>query len=233
MARPKLLPEGFYKHDFLLMMKHERHGRNRMRLLAMHHIQQGKTYAAVSEIVASHRLTVQSWLRRFRGEGAKMQSISGLEKLKDIHLPQAVSIWPLAPGYYLLGIISLALIIGLIVLGIRKKRQARLPKAIKKAFSDIKNAYQQDGDLHQAARALSVLLKRVCLAKFNRHDVAALTDHAWLLFLDKTGHTKDFTQGDGALLVEGAYNPNIKASEQQLFSVCQKWLYSSHLKSQF
>ena len=40
-----------------------------MRLLAMHHIQQGKTYTAVSEIVASHRLTVQSWLRRFREEG--------------------------------------------------------------------------------------------------------------------------------------------------------------------
>ncbi|WP_375359071.1 helix-turn-helix domain-containing protein [Candidatus Tisiphia endosymbiont of Neophilaenus lineatus] len=51
------------------MMKHEPHGRNRIRLLAMYHLQLGKSFKAISEIVKSHWKTVQSWLRRFRHHG--------------------------------------------------------------------------------------------------------------------------------------------------------------------
>jgi transposase len=50
-------------------MKHESHGRNRIRLLAMHHLQLGKSLQVVSGIVKSHWKTVQSWLRRFRDTG--------------------------------------------------------------------------------------------------------------------------------------------------------------------
>ena len=35
-------------------MKHERHGRNRIRLLAMYHLQLGKSFKAISAIVKSH-----------------------------------------------------------------------------------------------------------------------------------------------------------------------------------
>ncbi|WP_375359354.1 helix-turn-helix domain-containing protein [Candidatus Tisiphia endosymbiont of Neophilaenus lineatus] len=51
------------------MMKHEPHGRNRIRLLAMYHLQLGKSFKAISKIVKSHWKTVQSWLRRFRNHG--------------------------------------------------------------------------------------------------------------------------------------------------------------------
>ena len=51
------------------MMKHESHARNRIRLLAMHHIQSGKSFKAISAIIKSHWKTVQSWLRRFRNHG--------------------------------------------------------------------------------------------------------------------------------------------------------------------
>lgn len=51
------------------MMKHESHGRNRIRLLAMYHIQLGKSFKEISAIVSAHWKTVQSWLRRFRNSG--------------------------------------------------------------------------------------------------------------------------------------------------------------------
>jgi transposase len=35
----------------------------------MHHLQLGKSFKAISEIVKSHWKTVQSWLRRFRNHG--------------------------------------------------------------------------------------------------------------------------------------------------------------------
>ncbi len=64
-----ILPQGFHGHDFIKMMKHEPHGRNRIRLLAMYHLQLGKSFKAISEIVKSHWKTVQSSLRRFRNHG--------------------------------------------------------------------------------------------------------------------------------------------------------------------
>lgn len=66
MARPLVLPDGFTDHDFKLMMMRESHGRNRVRLLAMHHLQLGKSLKYVSNIVGVHWKTVQSWLKRFR-----------------------------------------------------------------------------------------------------------------------------------------------------------------------
>ena len=50
-------------------MKNESHGRNRIRLLAMYHLQLGKSFKEISAIVKSHWKTVQSWLRRFRNYG--------------------------------------------------------------------------------------------------------------------------------------------------------------------
>ena len=64
-----ILPDDFQDHDFIKMMKKERQGRNRMRLLAMHHLQSGKSFKEISTIVKSHYKTVQSWLRRFRNDG--------------------------------------------------------------------------------------------------------------------------------------------------------------------
>ena len=51
------------------MLKKEPEGRPRIRMLAMYHLQKGKTLQAVAEIVQTHWKTVQSWLRRFRNFG--------------------------------------------------------------------------------------------------------------------------------------------------------------------
>ncbi|MCC8371572.1 MAG: hypothetical protein LN568_02285 [Rickettsia endosymbiont of Pseudomimeciton antennatum] len=66
MARTLILPKGFQEHDFIYLVKNESHERNRIRLLAMHHLQSGKSLQTVSMIVRSHWKTVQSWLRRFK-----------------------------------------------------------------------------------------------------------------------------------------------------------------------
>lgn len=47
-------------------MKKEPHARKRIRLLAMHHIQSGKSLRAVSELVQCHWATVQRWLKKFK-----------------------------------------------------------------------------------------------------------------------------------------------------------------------
>lgn len=85
MGRKLTLPDGFERHDFLKMMKQMKHGRNRIRLLAMHHIQLGKSLKAVSKIVQSHWITVQKWLKRFKAEGFK-----GLYESQRIGAPRKI-----------------------------------------------------------------------------------------------------------------------------------------------
>ena len=50
-------------------MKEEPNKRNYVRLLAMHHIQMGKSLGKVADIVQHHYQTVHSWLKRFRNDG--------------------------------------------------------------------------------------------------------------------------------------------------------------------
>ena len=69
MGRKLILPEGFKGHDFLKTMGKMKHGRNRIRLLAMYHIQQGKSLTMVSKIVQVHWTTTQRWLKRFKESG--------------------------------------------------------------------------------------------------------------------------------------------------------------------
>lgn len=66
MARPLILPIDFDTHDFLSLIKKEPHAKNRMRLLAMYHLQLGKSLREVSEVIQYHKSTVQAWLQRFR-----------------------------------------------------------------------------------------------------------------------------------------------------------------------
>ena len=69
MGRKLILPEAFKDHDFLKMMRQMQHGRNRIRLLAMHHIQLVKSLKNVAKIVQCHWITVQQWLKSFKEEG--------------------------------------------------------------------------------------------------------------------------------------------------------------------
>lgn len=61
-----ILPEDFKDHNFLKIMRKMKHRRNRIRLLAKHHIQLGKSLKDVAKIVQCHWITVQQWLKRFK-----------------------------------------------------------------------------------------------------------------------------------------------------------------------
>ena len=89
MSRPLILPDNFQKHDFIDLMKKEPHPRKRIRLLAMHHIQLGKSLKVVSELLQYHWTTVQRWLKQFKEfnfEGLSESHRSGApRKLTSLH----------------------------------------------------------------------------------------------------------------------------------------------------
>jgi len=48
-----------------------------------------------------------------------------LDQLRDIHLPEAVSWWPLAPGWWLLMVLTCLLLVGLLICLYRRHQSNR------------------------------------------------------------------------------------------------------------
>ena len=81
--------------------------------------------------------------------------------LRDIHLPDPISWWPLAPGWWLLLAAVLAIIVTMFFAW-RFFAQRQYRRA-EKALSTIEQNYQQHGDDHRLARELSILARQLAL----------------------------------------------------------------------
>ncbi len=164
--------------------------------------------------------------------------------LRDIHLPDPVSWWPPAPGWWLL-LATLACML-LVYILIKKIRYARrVKRAGLQAFAEIKQQYQEDKDKVKLAQALSTLLRRVCISFYPRHNTAGLTGQDWLDYLDRTlpdTSKTSFNSETGKILLTAPYLP--KQSEKQvtsthqaidynaeaLLDLCEQWLRAQPVK---
>ena len=148
-----------------------------------------------------------------------------LQSLRDIHLPAPISIWPLAPGWYVLMII---LIVGLIWLSIKFYQNYQRSVIKKLALTQLKDlhlAYQQQIQTpQQIAAAISILLRRVALAYFRREEIAGLHGRQWLNFLNASGNTNEFTATIGNALITAPYQKQFSGSLESLFQLSQQWV---------
>lgn len=146
-----------------------------------------------------------------------------LQELRDVHLPDPVSWWPPAPGWWiLLGVMVLGV---MLVLWVRANRQRT--KARRLAITELKSVTQEyypHHNDHWLVQQLSEIMRRYAMAIFPRSDVAGLTGHAWLQFLDRTGQTNQFTEGPGHLLSTAPYRPPCIMSAAELVPLVEQWI---------
>src|SRR5690349_17696017 len=102
MARKTQLPRSIYQHDFIALAKQEKNATVRIRLLALSHLQSGKSFSEVAQLVYITRQALHHWVNRFaqggiiglydksgRGNKPKLASnqedafIEALNKLKE------------------------------------------------------------------------------------------------------------------------------------------------------
>ncbi len=129
--------------------------------------------------------------------------------LRDLHLPEAVGWWPLAPGWWML--IALAFI-AVSLVSMRAWRQWRFNAPRRRAMALLQRVeadYLDDRNLVRLGRRVSELLRRAMLAYAPRQEVAGLTGEAWLRWLDKDLPVPYFhTEGGKSLLQLPYQNPN-------------------------
>jgi hypothetical protein len=140
-----------------------------------------------------------------------------LKDLADIHLPASVSWWPPAPVWWFVAALALAALAYAALLLFRRWQQGKRRSV---AIGEIRAAlvqWQQTNvaDAGQAGLALlhacNSTLKRVALVHYPDTDVAALHGRAWLAFLDSSGVTNDFANGEAGVLADGSYRRSYTA----------------------
>ena len=157
----------------------------------------------------------------------------GLE-LRDIHLPEPVSWWPIAPGWWLL-LFTLCLIIIALVIARKIYNSKQLKREIKAELEQIKQQFQKTPNKSRLAKSLSVLLRRASISYYPRSDIAGLTGEHWLAYLDESNkHAQagsSFQSTTGRVLLSAPYLPDdsqLDYNAEELISLCESWLKSPH-----
>ena len=117
--------------------------------------------------------------------------------LRDIHLPEAVGWWPLAPGWWFLIFLAAAGLVYFLYKEFLKWRQNAARRIALSELRRVRTDYEAGADVLALSKDLSELLRRAMLAYAPRGEVAGLTGESWLEWLDRGLDDRPFTQGSG------------------------------------
>jgi hypothetical protein len=125
--------------------------------------------------------------------------------LRDLHLPEAVGWWPLAPGWWvLIALVAIGMLLLLRRAWIRWRRNAARRIALRE-LARLEASYREAPNPVLLATRLSELVRRTMLAYAPRKEVAGLTGPEWLAWLDRGLDEKPFSEGPGGSLKELPY----------------------------
>ncbi len=144
--------------------------------------------------------------------------------LRDIQLPDPIAWWPSAPGWWLL-FGGLAFVIGSALACGWWRRRTAVRRAAHRELRAIAARYAADRDGHRAARALSMLARRVAVW-FAGPDAAAATGERWLAELDALGGQSLFREGPGRALASAPYRREGPESVESLLTTIEHWIHA-------
>lgn len=125
--------------------------------------------------------------------------------LRDLHLPEAASWWPLAPGWWILIALALLGLAFLVRAWLKMRARGAARRFALRQLNEIVAEYQERKNPVEFGVQLSELLRRTMLAYAPRLDVAGLTGEAWLARLDEGLAQPVFSNGPGRQILELPY----------------------------
>jgi hypothetical protein len=151
-------------------------------------------------------------------------AVDPLAGLRGYRLPDAVSGWPPAPGWWLLAGLLLLLLGVAVYFGMRRRRRRAGARLALAELARLRTDLAADGDQSAYLRAVSQLLRRFALTRFPRAQVAGLTGKDWLRFLDAQGGDGRFCEGPGQVLADALYRPSVELSAAELHDLLAEWI---------
>lgn len=153
-----------------------------------------------------------------------------LAELRGLHLPEAVSAWPPAPGWWLAGLAVAALLAS--AARWWHQRRASLAARALRELAAIQT--RRDADIVWVATSLAELLRRVALERFGASRVARLSGECWQSFLRETWprarRHPDFDETAGEILSLAPYAPPARwlggerIARERLIAAARTWI---------
>ncbi|HEY8940132.1 MAG TPA: DUF4381 domain-containing protein [Cellvibrio sp.] len=150
---------------------------------------------------------------------------SPLDQLADIHLPDSVSWWPLAPGWWaILALLAVALIF--IFLWRRRLTQNHYRTLAQQELENIYSHYQHTKNATAFLHEISVLLRRTALTAHPKTFNASIKGKAWLEWLDRVcpNPAMQFNSAVGEQLLTASYQKDPQVDATALYHLCRAWL---------
>ena len=147
--------------------------------------------------------------------------------LRDIHLPDPVTWWPPAIGWWL--VCALVLIVALAVMALvrRRARRRNSPTTIaRRDLERLQQAWAEHADVQRLLTDLSTWLRRAGMSLASREAAAGVTGERWIRFLDELAGA-EFFAADAALLIAGPYrsaDQSGREDAERMLSTCRRWL---------
>lgn len=171
---------------------------------------------------------------------------ASLQYLNDIVVPDRAPWLPAATGWYVLGLLALALLLWLLGLVIHRWWSRRYRREAIDQLNQIRNS-NPPMTVAETVSAVDRLLKRVALAAWPRDSVARLSGRSWLRFLRTTSPPRNHlaaptanraslsTEDWNSELLDLAYSKR-KCEEmtpdqlESLFSAAARWIEHHQVK---
>lgn len=157
-------------------------------------------------------------------------SADPLAELRGLHLPEAVGLWPPAPGWWLAALLAAA-VVAAAVFAWHRRRQSLAAHALRELD---RIGGRRDADLGTVATALAELIRRVALERFGPTRVASLSGERWRSFLretwPRTRRGTSFDETASELLSLAPYAPPARlredadATRERLLASARIWI---------
>lgn len=145
-------------------------------------------------------------------------------ELRDIHAAPPPDFCPPAPGWWVVALIAIIALVFCIRFFYRYYRRWRRRRMVFQALAKVRQTFETDASTTHLAAELSMLIRRVALARFPRNRVAGLQGTGWLAFLDETGGGGRFLEGPGRHLITAPYASDAELDVEGVYALVRDWV---------
>ncbi|MEH6589543.1 MAG: DUF4381 domain-containing protein [Halioglobus sp.] len=154
--------------------------------------------------------------------------LAALHPLRD---PAAIGWWPLAPGWWMLIALVIALLLLCAWLWLRRYRACAYRRQAQIQLDQLIQSWRSDNDTSAYLGATNALLKSVCLHAFPWRDVAAINGSRWIDFLNQTMPEKTDRPRFDALMADAVYQADAAIDCEAIHVSAVYWIDAHRVAS--